>query len=103
MSGLLGYLHRLEERPSEPTLRLTPAVEATRHELWRIKHPHHRDHAVRLLVWFPPDTNTVVVVLVGGDKTGIHDSWYTSAVVRRAEAQLDHLLRQRPKGTSDDN
>ena len=38
-------------------------------------------------------------LLVGGDKTGLHDVWYDAAT-NRAEAMVDQLIRLRttPKG-----
>ncbi len=63
--------------------------------MWRVAHPYDPAVAIRVLCWFPND-KTVVVALVGGDKSGIGDNWYDSATVR-AEAAIDDWLRQQPQ------
>ena len=88
-------LTRLTERPTEPTAHLTPLVQATRHNIWRIKHPHQDDYAVRLLLWFPDDNDDEIVIVFAGNKHPNHDLWYDRAT-RETEAAVDQLIRQRP-------
>jgi hypothetical protein len=87
-------LTTLTERPTEPTAHLTPVMQATRHNVWRIKHPHHYHYAARLLLWFPDDNNNEIVIVFGGNKHPNHDVWYDRAV-REAEAAIDQLIIKR--------
>jgi hypothetical protein len=52
--------------------------------VWRVAHPYDRDVAVRLIVWFRPDTDTVVVALFAGDKARMGDVFYNSVGPRAA-------------------
>jgi hypothetical protein len=88
-------LTRLSERPIEPTAHLTPVVQATRHNIWRIRHPHQDGYAVRLLLWFPDDNDGEIVIVFAGNKHPNHDHWYDRAI-RETEAAVDQLIRQRP-------
>lgn len=49
--------------------------------------------AIRLIVWFPPGQDTVVVTVFAGDKKRIGDAFYSSAAAR-ADAAIDRWLRQ---------
>jgi hypothetical protein len=86
-------LTKLDERPTEPTAHLTPVVQATRHNIWRISHPYQEGYAVRLLLWFPDDRDEIVIVFAG-NKHPNHDVWYDRAI-REAENTVDQLIRQR--------
>ncbi len=91
-------LTKLEERPMEPTAHLTQVVQAERHNIWRIKHPHQDGYAVRLLLWFPDDSDSEIVIVFAGNKHPNHDLWYDRAT-RESEAAVDQLLRQRQAKT----
>jgi hypothetical protein len=93
VNQLRRALTRLPERPVEPTAHLTPVVQAQRHNIWRIKHPHQDGYAIRLLLWFPDDSDEIVIMF-GGNKHPNHELWYDRAT-RETEAAVDHLIRQR--------
>lgn len=57
-------------------------------------HPFDPKIALRLIVWFPPDEDTVVVALFSGDKKRIGDVFYDS-VGSRADQAVDMWLRER--------
>ena len=99
LARLVNQLRRaltwLPERPTEPTAQLTPVVQASRHNIWRIKHLHQDGYAVRLLLWFPDDNDYEIVIVFAGNKHPNHDLWYDRAI-REAEAAVDQLIRQRP-------
>jgi hypothetical protein len=93
-------LTRLPERPTEPTAHLTPVVQATRHNIWRIKHAHKDGYAVRLLLWLPDDNDDEIVIVFAGNKHPNHEHWYDRAI-RETEAAVDHLIRQRPTSSKE--
>lgn len=91
----LRFLRSLPAIPADdlpPTLKRVR--QARRHRIWRISHPYDPEVAVRVLCWFP-QADTVVVVLIGGDKASIGDLWYDSATPR-AELAVDQWLRTHP-------
>ncbi|GAA0975789.1 hypothetical protein GCM10009555_034280 [Acrocarpospora macrocephala] len=67
--------------------------QSRRYSLWRVSHVYHPDVAVRLICWFPPKADTVVVALFAGDKAKIGDIWYSS-VAARADALIDQWMRE---------
>ena len=52
----------------EETAGLGWVRQSRRYELWRVSHAYHSQVAVRLIWWFPPKSNTVVVALFAADK-----------------------------------
>jgi hypothetical protein len=56
--------------------------------------------AVRLICWFPPDTDTVVVTLFAGDKARTGDLWYDS-VASRSDPLIDAWKREVSDDESD--
>jgi hypothetical protein len=84
--------------PEEETATFKRVRQARRHELWRVAHPFDPSVAVRIICWFPSDTE-VVIALVGFDKKAIRDVFYASAAAR-GEAMVDAWLRQ--EGSSND-
>jgi hypothetical protein len=64
-----------------------------RYQVWRTAHAFDPDVAVRLIVWFPPDSETAVVTLFAGDKKNIGDIWYSS-VGTRADAAIERWLME---------
>jgi hypothetical protein len=91
--ALLSVLRGLGEPPVADTATLKRVRQCRRYPVWRLAHPFVPGVAVRILAWFP-DTETVVVALVGGDKGPIGDVWYSSAAPR-AEAAIDQWKRER--------
>jgi hypothetical protein len=98
----LGYLQALIEVPTKAaeTMDLRWVRQSRRYELWRVSHAYHPDVAMRLICWFPPDSETVVVTLFGGDKARIGDVWYDS-VANRADGLIDQWKREACHGQGD--
>jgi hypothetical protein len=89
---LLRELSAAPSRQSE-TADLKWVRQSRRYALWRISHPYHPKVAIRLICWFPPNADTVVVTLFAGDKARIGDIWYSS-VANRADALIDQWKRE---------
>lgn len=91
----LTVLRELPEPPTENTETgdLKRVRQRRRYELWRISHPYDPKVAVRLICWFPPKCNTVVVALFAGDKAPIGDVWYSS-VASQADPLIDSWKRE---------
>jgi hypothetical protein len=79
--------------PEDETAELKWVRQSKRHRVWRVSHPYHPGVAVRLICWFPPDAQVVVVALFVGDKATIGDTWYSS-VGTRADAIIDQWKRE---------
>lgn len=67
--------------------------QSKRYPVWRVSHPYREAVAVRLICWFPPGSDTVVVALFAGDKARIGDVFYNS-VGTRADALIDQWQRE---------
>ncbi len=67
--------------------------QSKRYPLWRVSHPYRDDVAVRLICWFPPDSDTVMVTLFAGDKARIGDV-FCNSVGTRADALIDQWKRE---------
>jgi hypothetical protein len=90
--ALLSVLRDLDAPPAHDSATLKRVRQCRRYSVWRLAHPFVHGVAVRILAWFP-DSKTVVVALVGGDKGPIGDVWYSSAAPR-AEAAIDQWKRE---------
>jgi hypothetical protein len=100
-------LVRLQRLGSPPTRETETAMlkwvrQSRRYPVWRVSHPYRDGIAVRLICWFPPDSNTVVVALFAGDKGRIGDVWYDS-VGTRADAVIDQWLRENATEVSEES
>ncbi|TDO54936.1 hypothetical protein EV643_101729 [Kribbella sp. VKM Ac-2527] len=95
VTAALKHLQDLSEAPSRDTETATLrwVRQSGRHPLWRVSHPYRAGVAVRLICWFPPDSDTVVVALFAGDKARIGDVFYNS-VAGRADGLIDQWKRE---------
>jgi hypothetical protein len=86
----LAVLRKLPCAPTRETetADLKWVRQSRRYQLWRVSHPYHPNVAVRLICWFPPNTDSVVVTLFAGDKARIGDIWYSS-VASQADPLID--------------
>lgn len=91
----MAVLRALTEPPSldDETAELKWVRQSKRYRVWRVSHPFHPGVAVRLICWFPPDAQVVVVALFAGDKATIGDVWYSS-VGTRADALIEQWKRE---------
>ncbi|YCH06897.1 hypothetical protein ACTAQJ_17620 [Arthrobacter sp. alpha11c] len=89
----LEHLRRLSGPPPEETPTLKRVRQAKKHDVWRVSHPYHHGVAVRLICWFPPDEESVIVALFSGDKANMGDVFYDS-VGTRADQIIDMWIRE---------
>jgi hypothetical protein len=91
----LNHLRGLTEAPTrdEETAGLRWVRQSRRYELWRVSHAYHPQVAVRLICWFPPKSNTVVVALFVADKAHLGDVFY-DGVAARADPLIDQWKRE---------
>lgn len=104
VSSELVRLQRLTDPPTPETetAMLKWVRQSRRHRVWRVSHPYREGVAVRLICWFPPDSDTVVIALFAGDKGRIGDVWYDS-VGARADAVIDQWLRETAPDDSEES
>lgn len=99
VDAMRRYLQRLNIRPAEATMQIAPLVQARHgYDLWRVKHTHYSDYAMRLIVWFDDDDPTVAYIVHAGNKHPLHDVWYDRAV-NEAEHEVDRIKRRRKDTT----
>jgi hypothetical protein len=91
----LDQLRNLAEPPTEETetATLQRVRQSRRHELWRVSHAYDPEVAVRLICWFPPKADTVVVALFAADKAKLGDVFY-DGVAARADPMIDQWKRE---------
>lgn len=68
MTAALTDLAALEEPPSVDLPGLKRVRQSRRYPVWRTSHLFDEGVAVRVICWFPPNTDVVVVALFAGDK-----------------------------------
>jgi hypothetical protein len=100
LEGQLGNVARvmvqiLAEPPTrdQETAGLRWVRQPRRYPLWRVFHAYHPEMAVRLICWFPPKFNTVVVALFAADKARLGDVFY-DGVAARADPLIDQRKRE---------
>lgn len=91
----LDQLRNLTEPPTEETesATLRRIRQSRRYQLWRVSHAYHPEVAVRLICWFPPKADRVVVVLFAADKAKLGDVFY-DGVAARADPMIDQWKRE---------
>ena len=89
----IKLLTDLEFRPEENMATLRRVAQSRKYRLWRVSHPYEENIAVRLIVWFPPDSDAVVVVALGANKASMGDIFY-DGVGSRADAAIDKWLQE---------
>lgn len=94
-AAALKHLQDLTEPPTRDTetATLKSVRQSRRYPIWRVSHAYREGVAVRLICWFPPDSDTVVVALFAADKARIGDVFYNS-VGTRADALIDQWKRE---------
>jgi hypothetical protein len=88
----LDYLQNLEVQPTDDTATLMRVRQSRKYQVWRVSHPFDQNVAIRLICWFPTDSQ-VIVVQFAGDKARIGDAFYDS-VGTRADALIQQWKRQ---------
>ena len=99
VTAALKHLQELAEPPTRDTETATLrwVRQSRRYPLWRVSHPYREGMAMRLICWFPPESDTVVVALFAGDKSRIGDVFYNSVGVR-ADGLIDQWKRETMRG-----
>jgi len=92
--ALLDVLSELDAPPDDESASLRRVRQSRNHTVWRVAHPYVPGIAVRLVCWFPPGEDTVVVTLFAGDKAGMGDVFYDNVGVR-SDQTIDQWLRER--------
>lgn len=90
----LNYIKNLDGEPAEDTATLKRVRQSRKHRVWRLSHPFDADVAVRIICWFDPSDEVVVVVLFAADKAAMGDVFYDS-VGPRADQQIEKWLREK--------
>lgn len=93
VTAQLQVLEDLDAEPKEESATLKRVRQSRTYEVWRVAHPYEPDLAVRLIVWFPPEADTVVVALFAGDKARMGDVFYNSVGPRADVAIRSYLQR----------
>jgi len=91
----LDQLRNLTAPPTEETetATLRRVRQSRRYQLWRVSHAYDPEVAVRLICWFPPKADTVVVALFAAEKAKLGDVFYDS-VAARADPMIDQWKRE---------
>ena len=89
----LEFLIGLQAEPVEETPRMKRVRQSRRYPLWRVAHPYVPGVAVRVICWFPPEKNEVVVAVLSGDKASMGDVFYDS-VASRADLIIDRWIAE---------
>ena len=89
----LTVLEELDAAPAADSATVKRVVQSKRYQVWRISHSFTPGVAVRLICWFPPKEDRVVVALFSGDKANMGDVFYDS-VGSRADAAIENWIRE---------
>ncbi|NQX16470.1 hypothetical protein [Rathayibacter sp. VKM Ac-2857] len=82
LAFMLGRLRALENEPSEESAMFERVRQSGRFTVWRVSHPYREGVALRLICWFPPGEDRIVVTLFAGEKARMGDVFYDSVGVR---------------------
>jgi hypothetical protein len=93
----LTVLSELQGAPERDTATIRRVAQSKQHQVWRISHSFTPGVAVRLICWFPPGEDRVVVALFSGDKANMGDVFYDS-VGTRADAAIENWIREAGNG-----
>lgn len=101
VAAALRMLRDLPAAPVEETAALRRVRQSKTHQVWRTSHSFEEGIAVRLICWFPHDSDEVVVALFAGEKARIGDAWYDS-VGHRADMVIEQWLREQAREADGD-
>lgn len=82
LTFMLKRLRDLDSAPVQDTAMIKRVRQSKQHPVWRVSHPYVAGVARRLICWFPPDEDRVVVALFSGDKASMGDVFYDTVGVR---------------------
>ena len=93
LTFMLKRLRDLDAPPMQDTAMIKRVRQSRRHLVWRVSHPYVEGVALRLICWFPPDRQRVVVALFSGDKATMGDVFYDTVGVR-ADRLIDRWTNE---------
>lgn len=93
----LNYVKALKSEPDEDTARLKRVRQSGRYPVWRLSHAFDPLVAVRIIVWFDEENETVVVTLFANDKVAMGDVFYDSVGSRADQAIEQWKIESRGK------
>lgn len=93
----LNYIKALDGEPDEDTATLKRVRQSRTHRVWRLSHPFDQDMAVRIICWFDPHADVVVVVLFAADKAAMGDIFYDSVGARADQAIENWIFEKEGK------
>ena len=96
----LSQLRDLDGPPTSETPDLKRVLQSRNYQVWRTAHPFDPSIAFRLICWFPPNSDTVVVALFAADKARMGDVFYNSVGPRADTAIRDWLHQTRGEDPS---
>jgi hypothetical protein len=91
LTFMLKRLRDLEEAPVQDTAMIKRVRQSRKHLVWRVSHPYVPGVALRVICWFPPTQDRVVVALFSGDKASMGDV-FSDTVGTRADRLIDRWL-----------
>lgn len=97
VTDALVQLRELDGPPPEDRPDLKRVRQSKKFPVWRTAHPFDAQIALRLICWFPPGSNSVVVALFAADKARMGDVFY-DGVGARADVAIERWLRETAEG-----
>lgn len=97
VTDALVQLRKLDGPPAEDRPDLKRVRQSKKFPVWRTAHPFDTQIALRLICWFPPGSNSVVVALFAADKARMGDVFY-DGVGARADVAIERWLRETAEG-----
>lgn len=82
LAFMLGRLRALDDEPAEESAMFKRVRQSGRFGVWRVSHPYREGVALRLICWFPPGEDRIVVTLFAGEKARMGDVFYDSVGAR---------------------
>lgn len=93
LAFMLRDLQRVPREPGEESAMLKRVRQSGHYGVWRQSHPFEPGIALRLICWFPPMQNSIVIALFTGEKASMGDVFYDS-VGTRADKIIEQWIRE---------
>lgn len=93
LTFMLKRLRDLDGAPVTETAMIKRVRQSKEHAVWRVSHPYEKGIALRVICWFPPDDDRVVIALFSGDKASMGDVFYDTVGIR-ADRLIDRWIAE---------
>ena len=93
LTFMLKRLRELDQIPDDDTAMIKRVRQSRKHQVWRMSHPYVEGIALRLICWFPPRSDQIIVALFVGDKAAMGDVFYDT-VGTRADQTIERWLEE---------